>query len=91
MAISKYRSEVVMKKKTNKSAKIRALIDEGLDDHQIRRRLKVSSQLVYLVRRNYINGKSQNEMLKKHPIVKDLMAAMRALERALREVPRMDQ
>lgn len=80
-----------MKKKTNKSAKIRALIDEGLDDHQIRRRLKVSSQLVYLVRRNYINGKSQNEMLKKHPIVKDLMAAMRALERALREVPRMDQ
>lgn len=80
-----------MKKKTNKSAKIRALIDEGLDDHQIRRRLKVSSQLVYLVRRNYINGKSQNEMLKKHPMVKDLMAAMRALERALREVPRMDQ
>ena len=80
-----------MKKKPNKSAKIRALIDEGLDDHQIRRRLKVSSQLVYLVRRNYINGKSQNEMLKKHPIVKDLMAAMRALERALREVPRMDQ
>lgn len=80
-----------MKKKTNKSAKIRALIDEGLDDHQIRRRLKVSSQLVYLVRRNYINGKSQNEMLKKHPVVKDLMAAMRALERALREVPRMDQ
>jgi len=67
------------------------LIDEGLDDHQIRRRLKVSSQLVYLVRRNYINGKSQNEMLKKHPVVKDLMAAMRALERALREIPRMDQ
>lgn len=80
-----------MKKKTNKSAKIRALIDEGLDDNQIRRRLKVSSQLVYLVRRNYINGKSQNEMLKKHPVVKDLMAAMRALERALQEVTRTVQ
>lgn len=80
-----------MKQKTNKSAQIRALIDEGLNDHQIRRRLKVSSQLVYLVRRNYINGKSKNEMLKKHPMVKDLMAAMRALERALRQIPRVDQ
>lgn len=80
-----------MKKKVNKSAQIRALIDEGLDDHQIRRRLKVSSQLVYLVRRNHLNAKTKTEMIKKHPMVKDLMAAMRALERALRQVPRMDQ
>lgn len=80
-----------MKKKTNKSAKIRALIDEGLDDNQIRRRLKVSSQLVYLVRRNYVNEKPKAEMLKKHPVVKDLMAAMRALERALQEVTRTVQ
>ncbi len=42
-----------MKKKVSKSALIRKLIDDGLSDIEIVRKLKVSAQLAYQVRKNY--------------------------------------
>ena len=42
-----------MARKGSKSAKIRALIDKGLDQKDIVKKLNVSPQLVYIVSRNY--------------------------------------
>jgi transposase len=44
---------MIMPKKENKSAKIRALLDKGLLQKDIAKRLGVSPQLVYIVARNY--------------------------------------
>lgn len=40
-------------KKVTKSSRIRALIDKGATDSEIVRKLKVSPQLAYQVRKNY--------------------------------------
>lgn len=42
-----------MPRKGSKSAKIRALLDKGVEQKDIVKKLKVSSQLVYIVARNY--------------------------------------
>lgn len=80
-----------MKSKTNKSEQIRALIDEGLDNNQIRRRLKVSYQLVYIVRRNYTNEKPRTEILKNNPLVKELLISIKSIERALQIATRIER
>lgn len=41
------------RKKQNKSAKIRALLDKGFLQKDIAKKLKVSAQLVYIVARNH--------------------------------------
>lgn len=41
------------RKKENKSAKIRALLDKGMLQRDIVKKLGVSQQLVYIVARNY--------------------------------------
>lgn len=41
------------RKKENKSAKIRALLDKGVSQKDIVKKLKVSAQLVYVVAKNH--------------------------------------
>ena len=43
----------MVRKKENKSAKIRALLDKGMSQKDIVKKLGVSQQLVYIVARNH--------------------------------------
>jgi len=72
-----------MKKKPNKSQAIRKLIDAGLDNNQIRRRLKVSNQLVYIVRQNHSSTVPLTKLHGKDPVMRALLVASRAIDRAL--------
>jgi hypothetical protein len=69
-----------------KSQRIRGLIDKGMNDGEIRRRLKVSPQLIYIVRKNYKDSQKETKSFKQNPVVKELKVAILALERAIRKV-----
>lgn len=69
-----------------KSQRIRNLIDKGLNDGEIRRRLKVSPQLIYIVRKNYKESNQDSKSFKQNPVVRELKVAILALERAMRKV-----
>jgi hypothetical protein len=69
-----------------KSQRIRGLIDKGMNDGEIRRRLKVSPQLIYIVRKNYKDSQQETKSFKQNPVVKELKVAILALERAIRKV-----
>ncbi len=75
-------------KKVNKSAQIRALIDKGVPNNEIVKKLKVSQQLVYIVSRahrgNSIPSKPVKRPLKvKTSNVSDLIAALKTIIKAL--------
>ena len=53
------------RKKENKSAKIRALLDKGMLQRDIAKKLKVSAQLVYIVARNHGALSDRQNMLAK--------------------------
>lgn len=78
-------------KKESKSQKIRDLIDKGLSNAQIVKKLKVSQQLVYIVSRAYKGKAAARKQVKHPPAVKkssvsDLIAALKTIIKALERV-----
>lgn len=75
-------------KKVNKSQKIRDLLDQGLSNAEIVKKLKVSQQLVYIVSRTYRGKNAVIKPVKQSPKVKrsdvsDLIAALKTIIKAL--------
>lgn len=66
------------RKKENKSAKIRELLDKGVLQKDIVKKLKVSQQLVYIVARNHgvMSGK-QSSLTKKAAVTVNKTAVKR--------------
>ena len=75
-------------KKVNKSQKIRELLDQGLSNAEIVKRLKVSQQLVYIVSRTHRGKHNVAKPVKQLPKVKrsrvsDLIASLKTIIKAL--------
>jgi DNA invertase Pin-like site-specific DNA recombinase len=75
-------------KKVNKSQQIRDLIDKGVSNNEIVKKLKVSQQLVYIVSRAYRGKNSPRKAVKRVGAVKksnvsDLIAALKTIIKAL--------
>ncbi len=75
-------------KKVNKSQQIRDLIDKGVPNGEIVKKLKVSQQLVYIVSRSYRGKNVPRKAVKRVGAVKksnvsDLIAALKTIIKAL--------
>lgn len=75
-------------KKVNKSQQIRDLIDKGVPNSEIVKKLKVSQQLVYIVSRAYQSKSTVRKPVKQPPKVKrsdvsELIAALKTIIKAL--------
>jgi DNA invertase Pin-like site-specific DNA recombinase len=75
-------------KKVNKSQQIRDLIDKGVSNNEIVKKLKVSQQLVYIVSRAYRGKNAPRKAVKRVGAVKksnvsDLIAALKTIIKAL--------
>jgi orotate phosphoribosyltransferase-like protein len=71
-------------KKVNKSQKIRELLDKGLSNAQIVKKLKVSQQLVHIVARNHGAKPAVKQTVKvKKSNVSDLIASLKTIIKAL--------